>query len=920
MAGEVNNSNAGEGGFEADSKPSDYIVVQLDQLSSAQAKRVSYVISKICPNATLIGVLLTPRSWDIRPFVILPEENFPSVIRFLCPELKEVKVLASRIKQTLELYTGKFAKEGIYLEWGNLEGQICYRRKLLSVTLADILAEDKKIDLAEYLKYLQGVANELQRIHRANAVHGHVAASNIGLEDDGKIVLLDAAVGATLLNVADYLNRPDISAGYDKNEFAPELRTEFDLSQSADVYGFSALFSQLIKQINTRNLNDREKSMYDALAVLLKQMSADKPKDRQSLTNLLSLVSDFEQNKDLGSGARVSEIKKPSIAGRMIKPQRTVVSSKPSAKETTDTPKQERIVNENISLTEEPTKADAQSDIIKHQIKKNTLPRRGTAEFKFVEEAEENINHNVIPSADLSKDDTFSIKANPEIEKFRAGQQAATMPAKGKVPEKIAEANAESDEEEIVAGRRFFDWKFTLLLLFLLIALVMLGKKYLGREAESIDEIWNTEFSIEELENGWKSGIPSKMLPTVATAINPRGFDANAEQIIVGAALRGENTPLDMNMNLIRIAYNRLWEAELKQEDRVAVLTLASSKLFKKPPLGQIQLQNLHPAVFFAITAALGDQALSFLANSPASVLEQLSPPIGAAFTILNSAYPNLSCADERVRMLARILTGGASDPLLVSQFAGVDTAVRLPILAAAFRQSELAESILNTLIINPNLQLKNSYTDWAQKFELLNWQELSAGEKLQIYAGLVPNANFSIASIGKMFAHPAPAVRRKAIELGLQTIRFSHPGAAQILSYLKEKPEILDGMQTFRLAQFLENPGKATSAAVKAWLETKPQAELLVIMLLTSASGEERTKLDFAIARQMQDAGWKPTPDQLAVLSAHPEPYTRIFAYTEIFHMGDKKRAEQILTKALSRETDPKIKNLLETNIRSLK
>jgi hypothetical protein len=86
------------------------------------------------------------------------------------------------------------------------------------------------------------------------------------------------------------------------------------------------------------------------------------------------------------------------------------------------------------------------------------------------------------------------------------------------------------------------------------------------------------------------------------------------------------------------------------------------------------------------------------------------------------------------------------------------------------------------------------------------------------------------------------------------------------------------------------------------------------------STAGEKTgTVLDTALAVYLQGKHWKPEVDVLRKLSTHPDSYTRVFAYGEIYLMEDRETALEFLSAALTKETDTPNRQQLQQMILDL-
>ena len=427
--------------------------------------------------------------------------------------------------------------------------------------------------------------------------------------------------------------------------------------------------------------------------------------------------------------------------------------------------------------------------------------------------------------------------------------------------------------------------------------------------------------SNDELRSAWESKRPSMMTPVALAAIDSEGANSYAETIIVGAAIRGEELPVGVDGGLIRIAFDERWERELSSDDRRLALTLALSGMLKSDTPRELpHLDRAHPGVLLAVTASAGENVSAILKNIPASLLAQLPPPFGPAFFELVRGDDKISCGDDPTRLLARLATFGIEGSDQVVAFVTKETVARLRVLAILFGQDlQQANKVLDILLNHPNIDLGHPLIEWARTWDLLSWDELESSDQLFVLAGIPPAHPVLLENVPKLFAHPLPNIRGKAIKNALEEIPFSHRGAFPILRSVAEQPEILTPKQTVELAKFLESPTRAKMKDVRAWLSRGVPESLLVELLASTAKETQATKFDFEISRKLQQGKWQPRINEMRKLSTHPDKLTRLYIYKKTYELADRTTARAILAQALKSESDSKFQQQLEMMIRSI-
>lgn len=419
---------------------------------------------------------------------------------------------------------------------------------------------------------------------------------------------------------------------------------------------------------------------------------------------------------------------------------------------------------------------------------------------------------------------------------------------------------------------------------------------------------------VEDLRENWESHIPSRMLNVALAAIDREHPSELAESIIVSSAQKGDLAVPAVNTGLLKIAFNDQWEQRLTAEDRRVALALGLGGLLKdRLPKDLPSLDRLHPGVILAVAASVNrNVGKTMLSNIPASLLGNLPAPFGPAFRELVEHEPALSCGSEEVQRLARFGTRGVELEELVL-FLKDDTPVRLRALAKIFSQDNArAKMTLDIILKSGNVPLAEPAIAWGKAFKLADWEELEVSERLLVLAGTAPAGAVSPEHLETLCAHPSPVIRSFALRQVPAAIRFQHKGAVEALHWLAERPEALSAEQTIQLLRLLTDPAKLETPVISKWLESNPPVDFVASLLLSTADEKTSTELDMSLAVYLKGKGWKPPIDQLRKLSRHPDKFTRLFAYNEIYMLDDHETAREFLRMVQPNETDEENQNQL--------
>jgi hypothetical protein len=836
--------------------------VSAQSLSSVEAKRIERLIDHVCPRAGLLAVARTTSPWDLRPVVALPNEEGPSLIRFAGPDVSVSGSANSRLRELLERVSRFKDSSAGLKDWGVFEDQIWYRRYLVSSTLAHQLGGELSLEAEEILTLAGNLADETSDWHSYGIIHGHIVSSNIMTLSEGGVWLLDPGIGAAL-----------VQAGKEGNSrlgqtVAPELLAGLPLDYSADVYGLGQILRRIVVALRKKHQFTEDKKEierliepYVRLATTMVDTNAER---RPKLAEVRAYFKDIKATRRSkaasGQGEPHKSRKHPS-QGRILRPG----TENYQAKQVPASPKEEPIDRGSISAEQ-----------------------NGFG----IDEEEEGDFFGFEPGLSTTQ------SAIPFIEEV-----PSSLPER----KKYTSQSARSDSTAF--------WFFSALL-----CLLLVGVWYYFRGIAPVSDY----YTADELRLKWASGIPSRMVTVAQMALTPGSERSYAEEVIIRSANNGDQLPSGVDIGLLRVAFNNRWEKELGPEDRRMALALGLAGLLETElPQDLGPLAHSHPGVILAVASSAGRNVNRFLKTIPASVLTKLPPPYGPAFLKLIQGMDEPTCAEESVQQFARLSTRGVERSQELTTFLRENSKQRLLALAVMFSEdNQLAKQLLDVLLNHPNISLELPEVKWAKEWGLANWNDLEPGDQLFVLAGAPPASRVSLDDVGKMFMHPAPEIRAYAIQQALDRIKFVHPGTVTVMQKVEQRPDLLTPEQLFKLAELLEKPANVSDDRVKAWLNTEPAVpvELIADLLVATSEESKPTRMDALLALYLKKKGWEPDVSTLKRLSMHPDNYTRLFAYSQIYKMKDQDTARVFLKTALAKEKSPDYQHQLELMISQLK
>ncbi len=880
----------GTSGGGGDSPNAPFTIIALNELSQAEQEKIRRLSSQIAPGAAVIGVMQAWRSWDVRPVVMLSGEKSPSVIRFLGPEVTLSVTMSARIQDLYERLTRHTKITSEILGWGVLEGQLWYRREIVDMTLAEIVKGIQPSHFSDVITLAKGLVTELRSWQELGLTHGHLTPQNIRVSQNGKVSFLDSGTALAIVQAANWLQMESFPEGYDRASFAPESITSESLILSTDIYGLGLIFGEMfdalekqfrIQPSNQQNIRNRPHLLTSIQSLRRKMLDSD-PKRRPQLDEVSRLLDESVPTYSVAVKPQPAEEKAETTLRERVSPA-DFVDAEPIRGKKVLLPASQSNAAERIDF--EPPAVPASAPI-RSEITPEVRERTPT--IHFPEEANPNPTPRIV---EITKDE-------PREPNFESGKQST-----GK------NQNLNS----------FFFWG-------LVIAALALGYRFLPWQDYLSGSI---VYKNEDLHFAWHSGIPSRMKIVAQAAVNPAEPNAYAENLIVESAMKGEELGDEINVGLIRVAFDKRWELELKPEDRRTALVIALGALLQESTPSDLpaleEPSRLHPGVILALTATGGEQASkSLLSRISAKRLTELPAPFKSAFRMLLQGSAELVCSDDAVRAVARMGTRGIDDPAQVMTLLQEDTERRLRALTVLFAEDDAqSKRLLAVLLEHPNFQLEYPALRWARAkaVKLLEWNELEGHDQLFLLAGLPPSKPVSMKDhLGKLFLHPSPAVRKAAAEQAVNGANFPHPGAFKALQLIVANPELLLPAQTYRLAEILAKYETVDANTIRQWLDSAPPREIVESLLVATSEKETATRLDLELSMYLRRGTWQPDLTTLEKLSHHPEDSTRWFAYSRLFEITDKKVSLKILTGALKRERKPEFREQLQANIDYLK
>jgi len=414
----------------------------------------------------------------------------------------------------------------------------------------------------------------------------------------------------------------------------------------------------------------------------------------------------------------------------------------------------------------------------------------------------------------------------------------------------------------------------------------------------------------------WRSGSKPLMQSVAQRAI--QYGEPAAENAIINDILAGNDPPL-VTAGLMREAFDPLWYDQLSRRDRRAVLILTLAQLAPEGVKDLPPLSELHPAIVLAVAGQVppnnpGNQ----LKGVPLSRVVELPDPVGPLFGSLGGLGVKTLGEPEAIG-LAGIVSGKPS-PAAIEAYVGdqdqiekalARIAIVLPVISA---RADLANQLFVT--VRDKGGVLGQALSWFDIEELPKWSSVSPSAKLSLLLGQLSQAEFSLEQYSDLLLFPLPRIRHEAAQV-LQD-KFLKKDSASMLALLSSDQNRLTRAQNIALLAAIHLDSEAKGSFLTAWFQTKPNPDMVAILLMSRANLDSKDVFNLEAARYLKMVAWKGGVQALSVLARHPEPLARSIAYT-LLDPGAKDQL-MVLAERAKVETDPGLKQALALKIESFR
>ena len=836
----------------------DFELKTLPELDGDCKRKVAEIINNTCPDANVVGVLLTPQPWDVRPFVKIANEKEIYVIRVLDTKILEANSLKDEVLDTFEQLSKVNNKINTIREYGMYANRLWYRRILAEKTFEDVLLDGNSITFDEYLELTAQIAEEIMHWHSLGFVHGHISYRNVGLSSGKRIYLLDHKVGEFVCRASNIV-KGGINNNYDEYIVAPEILNGSSATTASDCYGFATLCRMISTRINHTMYAEKSGVGLRLINVLLAQMKSSKPDSRPTMKEYLNLIGSVNE---MMSGKSTLMPIQDSAAG-----QNEANKQKPST-----------VIDIGVKKSKQ-----------RNMGKDSDIPLEPTLQF------EQDMDFVMSKHEPILKDSKLSLRSVLAVIIGAMCLACVVLSAIGAFKYFVGSHDSGYSWESFDGSKYSFKelqmyWDSGDNAKMMKVIQAIVSPYGMNQEAEQI-----VSASILRGEQRLPT-LDSALVKAIYDPLWGEGKIANTEKrtifVLASAKMFDRNTSKELI-------------ATIEDKDISAIILfamIASSESERDYLLKQSPLSRLF--------------SLPEPAGTAFEVLDGFIPNLNLADDIVKGTVKVLATLGDNATMLEEYLREASQAKLAALATATSDNQLLAgKLLLAIVRhpvrpiKNDFAEwgqrvDLLGMTELSP-----------VQQFFLLsgtlgdNQALLKQESIIKLLTHPSPKIRqeaikLSLRTI--QFNHPAA---QEVLTMVHEQPNLLTGMQLLLLAQFMENPN----------PRVMDKDVMAGNRAIQDWLRRGVDKTLLTKIVLAGSGSKETSKLDYEVIRYLNAEGWQLTANNIRRLVNHPDYFTRMFAYTETIHLDDKKDAVSILEAAQMVEGNADALKVIQHNLKVL-
>ena len=219
-------------------------------------------------------------------------------VKVIAKEYAEFAKTEASLMQQMQAYPANFPR--LYDTWVDDEGRFCIAMEPIRYTLEEVLMDESDILLTPEIRYfiVSELAKAISACHKERIAHFDIKANNIGLMEDGRLVLFDFGLAERFEMISDPLFQKDVAEGklvkVSKEHRPPEgFLHNYPFTEKADIWSFAVVVYDIFMVKNLFNVDtfqttlatlpvNLNKQVPSYIEDLIRRCTQLDPKDRPS--------------------------------------------------------------------------------------------------------------------------------------------------------------------------------------------------------------------------------------------------------------------------------------------------------------------------------------------------------------------------------------------------------------------------------------------------------------------------------------------------------------------------------------------------------------------------------------------------------------------------------------------------------------
>jgi serine/threonine protein kinase len=198
-------------------------------------------------------------------------------VKVIAKEYAEFAKTEASLMRQMQAYPANFPR--LYDTWVDDEGRFCIAMEPIRYTLEEVLMDESDILLTPEIRYfiVSELAKAISACHKECIAHFDIKANNIGLMEDGRLVLFDFGLAERFEMISDPLFQKDVATGQlvkvSKEHRPPEgFLHNYPFTEKADIWSFAVVVYDIFMVKNLFNVDTFQTTLATLPANLNKQV------------------------------------------------------------------------------------------------------------------------------------------------------------------------------------------------------------------------------------------------------------------------------------------------------------------------------------------------------------------------------------------------------------------------------------------------------------------------------------------------------------------------------------------------------------------------------------------------------------------------------------------------------------------------